>query len=447
MSGIPFKKGELINNRSQMLDYFKQGGKPKDDWKIGVEIEVFLYEKQTRLPIQKKQVARIFDGFAKNHGWEIHFDEGSPISATKGLAAINLEAGGQIELSGEPHSSLHSCHEEQELFLKNLKEICDPLDVGVLFIGVFPKKWDNNRLVNNRSRYKLLTKILQKEGTLGTEMMTNVCAIHINFDYSSEQDMANKFRIGLALQPIVCSLFSASPFWHGKPSGHLSSRKHFLYNTSNKRSHFPKDFFNNSVTFESYLDFVLDVPMLFISRNNKSIPMDSMTFREFMENSKCEYIASMGDFENHLTTIFTQIRLKNYMEFRGADLPASQEDVMALTALWQGILYDSTSINAALSIIKDWTTEEITMLEEQSSKLSLSTVFREQKLSDIILQLLDISSLGLKRRGILNSIDEDESIYLEPAFLRAKSGESYAENILKKYNSDWEKSVDYLFKK
>ncbi|MHA1539189.1 MAG: glutamate--cysteine ligase [Alphaproteobacteria bacterium] len=434
MSGIPFDTGAPIETRAQLLSYFEQGSRPTSDWKVGVEIEAFLYDKKTCLPIGQKNIEYVFEQFSTQHGWVIHFDEGFPVSATKGASAINLEPGGQIELSSAPHVNMHDYHAEQTLFLQHLEEICLPSGIGILFTAVFPKKWESEALVNGRTRYQILRKALQAEGTLGTEMMGNTCGTHINVDYGSEKDMGDKFKLGLALQPIVSALFASSPFRHGKPSGYFSTRKHFWHHTSPPRCDLPADFFRHPITFERYLDFALDVPMLFILRDGVHIPMDGTSFRAFMKNSKDGHVASMGDFENHLTTIFSPIRLKNYMEFRGADIPGSPEDALALTAFWQGILYDQISFDAALLLIKEWTADEMMQLEQDAPSLSLETVFRGEKLSRILLRFFDLAEAGLKRRGVLNAIGADESIYLQSAYQRIKSGELYAERLLRLYH-------------
>ncbi|XP_057821697.1 glutamate--cysteine ligase, chloroplastic isoform X4 [Cryptomeria japonica] len=350
--------------KQDLVAYLASGCKPKDKWRIGTEHEKFGFERKTLKPMNYEQISELLQGLAERFGWDKVMEGDFIIGLKQDKQSISLEPGGQFELSGAPLETLHQTCAEVNSHLYQVKAVAEEMGIGFLGIGFHPK-WELKDIpIMPKGRYDIMRNYMPKVGTLGLDMMFRTCTVQVNLDFSSEIDMIRKFRAGLAVQPIATALFANSPFTEGKPNGFLSYRSHIWTDTDNNRSGMLPFVFDDSFGFESYVDYALDVPMYFVYRKKKYIDCSGMSFRDFLAGklpSLPGELPTLNDWENHLTTIFPEVRLKRYLEMRGAD-GGPWRRLCALPALWVGLLYDETSLQTVLDLTKDWTKEERQML-------------------------------------------------------------------------------------
>jgi glutamate--cysteine ligase len=444
MSGPAKPGGEPISSKRQLVEYIEAGCKSRDDWRIGTEHEKFAFTTNDlrSIPYEgPRGVRALLEGLMR-FGWEGIY-EGENIIAlshAKG-GAVSLEPGGQVELSGAPlRSIVETCAEVHE-HLREVKEVAEPLGIGMLGLGCNPKWSREETPWMPKGRYKVMREYMPKVGSMGLDMMLRTCTVQVNLDFSSESDMVKKFRVSLALQPIATALFANSPFLDGKPNGFLSYRSQIWTDTDNNRSGMLPFVFEPGMSFERYVDYALDVPMYFVYREGKYIDAAGLSFRDFMAGKLPVLpgeLPSLGDWTDHLTTLFPEVRLKRFLEMRGAD-GGPWNRLCALPAFWVGLLYDDDALDAAWEMVKDWTNEEREMLRRETPKTALKTKFRQGTVQDLALRALAISSHGLIRRGLL------ESGFLEPLECIARSGKSPAEEMLEFYHGKWGGSVDPAF--
>ena len=298
-----------------------------------------------------------------------------------------------------------------------------------------------------KGRYAIMRDYMPKRGTMGHDMMLRTCTVQVNLDFSSEADMVTKFRVGLALQPVATALFAASPFVEGKPSGYLSYRSHVWTDVDPDRSGILPFVFEKGFGFENYVDYLLDMPMYFVYREGRYIDASGQSFRDFIAGKLPALpgeVARMGDWVDHLTTAFPEVRLKRFLEMRGAD-GGPWARLCALPALWVGLYYDQTSLDAAASMIADWTPAEHQALRDLVPRLGLKTPFRGRTLREVALDVLALSRAGLQRRARQDNCGENETHYLNPLFAIADSGRTPAEDLLKDFETRWHGDVDPIF--
>ncbi|MCW8836216.1 MAG: glutamate--cysteine ligase, partial [Rhodospirillales bacterium] len=426
---------ETITDRRQLVEHLESGCKPKDQWRIGTEHEKFAYRLSDLRPLDYEGpngIRKVLEGMTR-FGWEPVIENGLPIALRgEDLSTVTLEPGGQLELSGAPLESIHQTCKEVGRHLNQVKEVAHELQVGFLGLGYQPK-WPVGEVPwMPKGRYKIMQAYMPKKGSMGLDMMLNTCTVQVNLDFASEADMIRKFRISLALQPIATALFANSPFTNGKPNGFKSYRSHVWTDTDPDRCGTLPMVFEDGFGFERYADFMLDVPMYFVYRDGRYIDASGQSFRDFMAGKlpalPGEY-PLMSDWADHLTTVFTEVRLKKYLEMRGAD-GGPWGRLCALPALWVGLLYDDKAMDEAWEMVKNWTTEEHTYLRDEVPRHALHTPFREGTVQDLALDMLDISHDGLRRRAALNAVGQDESYFLNPLFRIAESGQSPADDLL-----------------
>lgn len=443
--------GEPITSKRQLVEYLESGCKPADRWRIGTEHEKFGYtlDDLRALPYEgPRGIKAMLEGLEKL-GWHPVSEGGNVIALLDDTgASVTLEPGGQLELSGAPLDSIHETCRETYTHLKQVKQIAAPLDIGFLGMG-FQPKWKREDIPwMPKGRYKIMGEYMPKRGTKGLDMMLRTCTVQVNLDFASEADMVEKFRVSLALQPLATALFACSPFVEGKPSGLLSTRSDVWTDTDNDRCGMLPFVFEDGMGFERYVDWMLDVPMYFVYRDGKYIDASGQSFRDFMAGKLPALPGehpTLGDWADHLTTAFPEVRLKKFLEMRGAD-GGPWRRLCALPAFWVGLLYDQGALDSAWDLVKDWTIEEREQLRADVPRLGLKATVRGTSVRDLSLEALRLSSQGLKNRRRFNDSGRDESIFLDTLQAIAESGRTPAEEMLEAYHGRWHDSVDPLFK-
>jgi glutamate--cysteine ligase len=440
-----------VSSVAELVEYLESGCKPRAQWRLGTEHEKFGYTLADRRPLPyagDRGIRAILEGLADQFNWERVTENGNTIALLDDTgASITLEPGGQLELSGALIDSLHNTCTEVYRHLKQVKAVAEPLGVAFLGMGFQPKWRREDMQWMPKGRYRIMRAYMPTRGQLGLDMMTRTCTVQVNLDFSSEADMVKKFRTSLALQPVATALFANSPFVDGKPCGFLSYRSHVWEDTDPDRTGMLPWVFEESMGFERYVDYMLDVPMYFVYRNGDYLDASGQSFRDFLDGRlpACPgERPTLTDWENHLTTAFPEVRLKRYLEMRGAD-GGPWAELCALPAFWAGLLYDSSALDAAWDLTRDWSMEERLALRTDTPRLGLRATVRGRTLQDIARELLEIAYAGLAARARLNSAGDNESGFLAPLQETAESGLTPAERKLALYHGKWNHSVDPVF--
>jgi glutamate--cysteine ligase len=443
-------KSQLIENKSQLIDYIASGCKPKSEWKVGTEHEKFGFDTKTLKPLGYHQAGGIKDilnGLKDKYGWQGEYEGENIIALYRDGCSVTLEPGGQLELSGAPLSDIHATCRETNAHLVEVKAVCENFNSAFIGMGFHPTAKKKDIEFMPKGRYKIMSAYMPKVGSLGLDMMKRTCTIQANLDFSSEADMIKKFRVSLALQPIATALFANSPFKNGKFNGYLSYRSHIWTDTDNDRCGTIPFVFDESMSFERYVDYMLDVPMYFAYRNGVYLDASGLSFRDFMQGKLSILpgeLPSIKDWEDHLTTAFPEVRLKTFLEMRGAD-GGPWRRICALSALWVGIFYDQECLDAAWDLVKGWNNQEHQYLRDIVPKQGLCTKFRNTNVRELALQMLKVSRLGLEKRNIRGTCGKDESIFLEPLQIIADTATTPAERKLGKFHSVWDKDLSRLY--
>ncbi len=440
-----------IEDKAEMVDYLAAGCKPKSDWRIGTEHEKFGFIRDSNLPLPydgPASIKAVLEGLATRFDWEPIVEAGNIIGLKKDGASVSLEPGGQFELSGAPLEHIHQTCNEVGEHLREVRAISDELGVGFLGLGFSPVWSLEDTPMMPKGRYKIMRDYMRKVGRLGHQMMFRSCTVQTNLDFSSEADMVKKFRVSLALQPLGNALFANSPFADGKPTGFLSYRGHFWTDVDIERAGMLPFVFEDGMGFERYVDYALDVPMYFVRRKGTYMDASGLSFRDFLRGELSILPGekpAIADFEDHLSTIFPEVRLKTFLEMRGSDAgPWSQ--LCALPALWVGLLYDERSLDAAWDIVKDWTTAEREAMRLTAPALGMDApVPGGRRMQDLAKEVLDLARDGLKRRGRLSTAGDDETGFLAELDEVAQSGITPAGRLLELYNGKWNRSLEPIF--
>jgi glutamate--cysteine ligase len=441
-----------VESAQELTAYLASGCKPQDQWQLGTEHEKFGYTLDDLRPLPysgKRGIHAILSGLAGQFGWRPVQEDGLLIALLDDTgASITLEPGGQLELSGALLDDIHETCTEVYTHLKQVRTISEPL--GIAFVGMgFHPKWQREDMEwMPKARYRIMRNYMSKVGTLGQDMMSRTCTVQVNLDFSSEADMVHKFRTSLALQPIATALFANSPFTNGRPNGFLSYRSHVWEDTDPDRTGMLPFVFDGDMSFEKYTDYMLDVPMYFVYRDGEYLDASGQSFRDFLAGKLPALpgeLPKLTDWENHLTTTFPEVRLKRYLEMRGAD-GGPWARLCALPALWAGLLYHQPSLDAAWEIARDWSMEERLKLRADVPRLGLRAEIRKRPVQSIALELIELAAIGLGARNRLNSAGENETGYLSTLQNVAESGITPAERKLGLYHGEWQGSVDPLFR-
>ncbi|SNZ05603.1 glutamate--cysteine ligase [Cohaesibacter gelatinilyticus] len=442
-----------LENKADLIEAISSGEKPKEQWRIGSEHEKFVFYKNNLAPVPyegEAGIKRLLEGMEGLLGWKRMEDKGNIIGLIDPIegGAISLEPGGQFELSGAPLETLHQTCREVHGHLAQLREVADPLGIGFLGLGTSPKWSLEETPVMPKSRYGIMMNYMPKVGTRGLDMMFRSCTIQVNLDFASEADMAKKMRVGLALQPIATALFANSPFLDGQKNGYQSLRGAIWQDLDEDRTGMLPFVFDENFGYEQYVDWALDVPMYFIIRDGTYYDMTGVTFRDYLNGKRMQdtpdTLPSMQDWEDHLTTLFPEVRLKRYIEMRGAD-GGQWRRICALPALWTGLLYDQTTLDAAWDLVKDWTEEERNALRIGVAKDGLRTPFRGDNVQAIARRVVELSRNGLAARGQKNGAGFDETQYLAALEETVALGMTPSDMLLSRYCNEWGGNIDRVF--
>lgn len=443
----------LIENRDQLLRYMESGSKPqKSSWRVGSEHEKFVFHRSDYSPLSykgegdKPGIYDVLTAFV-DRSWQPVFEREILIAAKKDGASITLEPGGQFELSGAPLRNIHETCQETTSHLTVIKEIGQSLDIGFLGLGFHPTAERDEIPFMPKARYDIMRNYMPKVGSLGLDMMLRSCTVQVNLDFASEQDMIDKFRISLALQPLATALFANSPFKNGLDTGYQSYRSHIWTDTDKDRCGMLPFVFEKGMGFERYLDYILDIPMYFVRRGDNYIDVSGQSFRDFMQGKLPGFpgeLPTMADFEDHITTQFPEVRLKTFLEMRGAD-GGPWSRLCALPAFWVGLLYDDQSQSEALDLIKDWSIEDMISLRDQVPKKGLKATLNGQTIHDIALRVLRLADNGLGRRAVYNAAGETEQGFLSSLHDTLKSGLTPADDLRRRLREEWGGDIKHLF--
>jgi glutamate--cysteine ligase len=451
MAGADTPSPQILS-RADLIEAMARGCKPADQWRIGTEHEKHVFHTDPLRPVAyegEQGIRALLAGIEKETGWHPFYDGENPIGLRNDtIGGISLEPGGQFELSGAPMEDLHGTAAELSEHMRVAKKVAAPLDIHFLGLGVTPLWAVDEIKAMPKSRYGIMTKYMDEVGTLGTSMMYRSATVQTNLDFSSEVDMVKKLRVSLALQPVATALFANSPFANGRDTGYLSFRSEIWRNTDDARTGMLPFVFEQGFGFEHYADFALDVPMYFVIRDKKYINVAGESFRDFLEGKLPQLpgeTPTIKDWEDHLSTLFPEVRLKQFLEMRGADM-GDEAHVVALSAFWTGLLYDETSLESAWELIKDWTHEEREHLRREVPRLGLDTPFGRSSIFDVAAQAVGIAEAGLVRRNRLNAKGQDETIYLAPLEETVRTGKAPAQRWLEKFHGEWKESVLPIFK-
>jgi glutamate--cysteine ligase len=441
-----------IETRDELVAWLAAGAKPKSEFRIGTEHEKFAFTLARHEPVPyegPRGIRALLNGMQMLLGWDAIMEGPNIIglSDVTGGGAISLEPGGQFELSGAPVETVHQTCSELMAHLAQVREVAGPLGIGFLGLGMAPTWTRAEMPVMPKGRYRIMTAYMPKVGTLGLDMMYRTCTVQTNLDFSSEADMVKKLRVGLALQPIATALFANSPFTEGKPNGLLSFRSEIWRDTDPDRSGMLPWAFEPGMGFERWVDYALDVPMYFVKRGDDYVDVAGQSFRDLLAGKLPGLPgerATISDWANHLSTIFPEVRLKRYLEMRGAD-GGPWRRLPALPALWTGIYYDDISLDAAWDLVKDWSAAERQALRDDVPKLGFAAAIRNRSVLDIAKDCLALARAGLARRGRRDPSGHDETRYLDPLDIIVANGRTPAEELLEKFHGHWRGSVDPVF--
>ncbi len=446
----PPKTSPTIESRDQLIASFAGGEKPKDAWRIGTEHEKFVYANSDHHAPSYDEPSgiRALLGELEQYGWKPVMEGGNAIAMSGPDGSISLEPAGQFELSGAPLDSLHETCAETGRHLEQVKAAGEKLGIGFLGLGMWPDKTRAELPTMPKGRYAIMLRHMPRVGSMGLDMMLRTCTIQVNLDYASEADMVKKFRVGLALQPLATALFANSPFTEGKPNGMLSYRSHIWSDTDPHRTGMLPFVFEDGFGYERYAEYALDVPMYFVYREGKYIDAAGLSFRDFLKGELSVLPGekpTLDDWTDHLSTAFPEVRLKTFLEMRGAD-GGPWNRICALPALWVGLLYDQGALDAAWDLVKDWTIDERQALRDAVPKLGLNApIAGGGKLRDIAGEVLDIAGAGLSARARFNRAGDNETGFLDPLREIVRSGKVPAEVLLEKYRGVWGGDVSKVY--
>jgi glutamate--cysteine ligase len=444
-----------ITTLKQLADHIAAGCKPAEQFRIGTEHEKFGFrlDDLTTPPYQPADgqpgsIRRLLEGLDNYGGGTPILDGGNIIGLKQGDAAISLEPAGQLELSGAPLETLHETKAELEAHYDQVRAVSRDLQLGFLPLGFHPFATRGQMPWMPKGRYAIMRRYMPLVGTLGLDMMTRTCTVQVNLDYASEQDMLRKLRVSLLLQPLATALFANSPFTEGQPNGYQSYRAQIWTDTDNQRSGIPRVMFEPGFGFERYVEWLVnDVPMYFVYRDGRYIDVAGASFRDFMAgrlHNLAGTTATVGDFADHVTTVFTDVRIKRFLEMRGAD--AGRADMMvAQSAFWVGLLYDDAALSAAEALVQDVTWEEAVALRAAVPREGLAASWHGGNLRDLAQDVIAIAANGLHARARLDANGRDEAIHLDPLVAIAAGEHNQAEHWLARFHQAWQGDVRRIY--
>lgn len=442
-----------VTSNDELIAYLAAGSKPEEEFRIGTEHEKFPFFAEGNRPVPyfgDAGIKTILETMQAKSGWEPIIDAGNVIGlgGPSGAGAISLEPGGQFELSGAPLENLHDTCRETNQHLALVREIAEPLGIAFLGMGGSPKWSFEETPRMPKSRYAIMSRYMPKVGSQGLDMMYRTCTIQVNLDFSSEADMRRKMQVSLKLQSLATALFASSPFTEARPNGLKSWRGDIWRDTDNQRAGLLPFAFRPDFGFADYVEWALDVPMYFVVRDGNYHDCTHITFRQAMagalKGEVADWQPNMGDWTNHLSTLFPDVRLKRFLEMRGAD-GGPWRRICALPAFWVGLLYDSEALAEAEALTQDWTFDEVKALRDAVPAQGMDASFRGHSLWEMGRQVVDISRLGLARRDRRNSSGQNEAIFLAPLDEMIAKKSTLADDMLSLWQGRWAGKIDKVF--
>ncbi|WP_108813692.1 glutamate--cysteine ligase [Loktanella sp. Alg231-35] len=449
---VPQSGGAPIEHHDQLAELLAKGCKPKEDWRIGTEHEKFGYCQDSLLPLPyegERSIRAVLEGLEGRFGWDRVEEEGKIIGLTKDGANVSLEPGGALELSGAPLETIHQTCDEVNVHLAEVKSVSDEIGVKFIGLGAAPE-WAHEQMpLMPKGRYKLMNNYMEKVGTMGTAMMRRTCTVQVNLDFGSEADMVQKMRVAIALQPVAAALFANSPFFEGQVNGHKSWRSRIWRDLDDARTGMLPFVFEDGFGFEAWTQWVLDVPMYFVYRDGKYIDALGMSFRDFLKGELPALPGErplMSDWADHLTTVFPEARVKQFIEMRGAD-GGPWRRLCALPAFWVGLMYDQTALDAAWDLCKDWTAEQREALRVAASVDGLQAQVDGINMHDLAREVVAISHAGLQARARpgAGGLVPDETHFLNALHESIESGKTPADELLDHYQGDWNGDLKRIY--
>ena len=444
----------LIEGRADLIDWIAAGEKPKHAWRIGTEHEKFVFRTISLDPVSydgPRGIRALMEQLIVRYGW-LPIHEGENIIALKRPdgeqgGTISLEPGGQFELSGAPVETLHETAAETYKHLYEVLDVGEDLGIGFLGVGFSPK-WRLDQVPRMpKQRYGVMTRYMPQVGSRGLDMMYRTATVQVNLDFGNEADMVQKLRVSLALQPIATALFASSPFTEGEPNGYQSMRSEVWRDTDKRRTGMLPFVFEDGMGYARYVDYALDVPMYFVYRAGRYIDVAGSSFRDFLAGKLRGLegvLPTIDDWSDHMTTLFPEVRLKRFLEMRGAD-GGRWSIITALPAFWTGLLYDQEALDGAWDLVHDWTDDERETLRNGVPVGGIRTPFRKTTVNELAKEALRLSRLGLKNRNRLNAKAQDETIYLAPLESIVRAGRTVSDELLDRYKTTWHGDINHIF--
>ena len=441
-----------VGSKDELISWIAAGEKPESAFRIGTEHEKFPFYRSDLAPVPYEGragaggIRALLEGMQQRLGWEPILDAGNIIglAGPDGGGAISLEPGGQFELSGAPLASLHETDSELAAHIADVKAVAAPHGIGFASLGASPLWTRAETPMMPKGRYKIMANYMPKVGTRGLDMMFRTCTVQVNLDFATEADMVRKLRVSLALQPLATALFASSPFLERKLNGFQSVRSEIWRDTDKARSGMIAFAFDEGMSYESYVDWALDVPMYFVKRGDTYHDVAGASFRDLLAGKLPQLpgeCATISDWANHLSTLFPEVRLKRFLEMRGADAgPPGM--LAALPAFWVGLLYDRSALDAAWDIVKGWSAEERQALRDAVPRQGLEATIAGRQLGEIATEVLELSHAGLVRRAKQNGKGQDESIFLAPLQEIVARRQTLAQRLEERFRSAWDGKVE-----
>jgi glutamate--cysteine ligase len=444
-----------VTRKADLIGWIAEGEKPRSAFRLGTEHEKFPFYRAdlAAVPYEGRAgaggIRHILEGMQARLGWEPIMDDGHVIglAGPDGGGAISLEPGGQFELSGAPVETLHETAAELAQHLADVRSVAEPHGIGFVPLGHSPLWTRAQTPVMPKGRYRIMANYMPKVGTRGLDMMFRTCTVQVNLDFGDEADMVKKLRVSLALQPLATALFASSPFSEGKLNGFQSMRSEIWRDTDKARSGMLAFAFDEGMSYEAYVDWALDVPMYFVKRGSVYHDVAGASFRDLLAGKLRQLPgekATMSDWANHLSTLFPEVRLKRFLEMRGADA-GPQGMLNALPAFWVGLLYDQAALDAAWDLVKSWNSSERQGLRDTVPKLGLQASIAGRPLAEIAREVLALSRAGLARRGHRDAAGRDEALYLDPVMEIAERGQTLAQDLAERFQTNWGGRIEPVF--
>lgn len=447
----PTKDSQILTSKDDLLIPLESGCKPKSDFRIGTEHEKFGFYTEDYSPIPYEGpngIEALLKGLQR-FGWDRIEENGTLIGLKQNGASVTLEPGGQLELSGAPLETIHQTCGEVNRHLDQVREVTKELGQGFLSLGFSPKWTRDETPMMPKGRYNIMRAYMPTKGTMGLDMMFRSCTVQVNLDFESEADMIRKMRIGMALQPVATALFANSPFYEGKPNGFQSFRSHVWTDTDNDRCGMLPFVFEDGFGFESWVDYALTVPMYFVYRDGVYHDVSGQSFADYMQGKLKGFegqYPTMKDWEDHLTTLFPEVRLKGFIEMRGAD-SGPWGRLCALPALWVGLLYDDKALDEAESLISDWDFAAISKMRDDAPTKGLKATAPDGRtVRDLSFDVVEIARKGLAARGYMDGLGNDETMFLRPLHDILDSGKSASDLLLEQYENEWNGDINCVFR-